>query len=63
MVSFAIVLLSISSGGCSLVVDFDRSLLLDSGIDGGVDAGLDATVDAGVDEKRDAAVDAAASTG
>ena len=32
-------------GGCSLVVDFDRSLLADAGIDGGSDAGLDPAFD------------------
>lgn len=34
-------------GGCSLVVEFDRSLLLDGGIDGGVDAGVDGAADSG----------------
>ena len=33
--------------GCSLVVDFDRSLLIDGGVDGGVDAGVDVGVDGG----------------
>jgi hypothetical protein len=28
-------------GGCSLVVDFDRSLLLDGGPDGGIDASIE----------------------
>ncbi len=35
---------SFGLGGCSLVVDFDRSLLLD----GGADAGDDASVEAGI---------------
>ena len=33
-------------GGCSLVVEFDRSLLVDAGTDAGV---IDASVDAGSD--------------
>ena len=36
-------------GGCSLVVDFDRALLVDAGTDGGVDAGFDAALDTGSD--------------
>lgn len=58
-VTIASVLLAASAGGCSLVVDFDRSLLLDSGIDGGVDAGADAAVDAEQGAAVDASVDAA----
>jgi hypothetical protein len=41
-------------GGCSLVVDFDRALL----VDGGVDAGADAAVDAGPDAAVEAGVEA-----
>lgn len=36
-------------GGCSLVVDFDRALLIDAGVDAGVDGGADAGLDAAVD--------------
>jgi hypothetical protein len=43
----------VALGGCSLIVDFDRSLLVDAGTDGGADASVDAAVDAG----DDAAVD------
>jgi hypothetical protein len=49
---------AVFSGGCSLVVDFDRALLVDAGTDGGVDAGFDAGVDAGTDAAADARVDA-----
>ncbi|MEM9071239.1 MAG: hypothetical protein AAGE52_22195 [Myxococcota bacterium] len=51
--------------GCELVVDFDRSLIVDGGEDAGedsatgTDAGEDAGVDAGEDAEVDAAVDAA----
>lgn len=41
-------------GGCSLVVDFDRALLIDAGVDGGADAGVDAAVDAGSNSAVDA---------
>lgn len=34
-------LLVVPATGCSLVVDFDRSLLLDAGVDAGVDASQD----------------------
>jgi hypothetical protein len=37
---------SVFLGGCSLVVDFDRALLIDAGVDGGADAGSDSAVDA-----------------
>ena len=47
-------LLSVLIGGCSLLVDFDRSLLVDAGVDAGVDAAVDASIDVG----EDAAVDA-----
>lgn len=36
-------------GGCSLIVDFDRSELVDAGVDGGVGFGPDAGLDAGTD--------------
>ena len=32
----------LTASGCSLVVDFDRSLLIDAGTDGGVDASVEA---------------------
>jgi len=44
-------------GGCSLVVDFDRELLVDAGTDGGVDAGFDAAVNTGSDATANAGVD------
>jgi len=40
-------LLAVSLDGCSLVVDFDRSLLVDAAVDPSPDASLDAGVDAG----------------
>jgi len=41
---------SLGLGGCSLVVDFDRSLLVDAGVDGGFpDASIEGLVDAGGD--------------
>jgi len=41
---------SLGLGGCSLVVDFDRSLLVDAGVDGGfADASIEGLVDAGGD--------------
>lgn len=42
--------------GCSLVVEFDRSLLLDSGVDGSTDEAEDRAVDASVDPGQDAAL-------
>lgn len=39
-------------GGCSAIVDFDRSRLVDAGADAGADAGV-------TDEEQDAAVEAA----
>jgi hypothetical protein len=45
-----IVLAALVFGGCSLVVDFDRSLLQDDGTDAGIDAGVDASIDAEVEE-------------
>ena len=43
-------------GGCSLVVEFDRSLLLDGGVDGGADGSVDTgdEVDASADAGSDA---------
>ena len=41
-------------GGCSLVVEFDRALLVDAAVDGGVDAGLEGAPDAGPDSSVDA---------
>ncbi len=54
----ASLLLAVLVGGCSLVVDFDRSLLLDAGLDGGVEAGAGAADAALVDSKRGDLVDA-----
>jgi hypothetical protein len=40
---------ALSLGGCSLVVDFDRSLLVDAGVDGGTpDASVDGSTEASV---------------
>lgn len=50
-------------GGCSLVVDFDRSLLRDGGSDGGVDASVDGGSDPVMDGGEDAAVDGATEEG
>lgn len=47
-------------GACSLVVDFDRSLLRDGG---GVDASVDAGADGAIDEEENAAVDGNADAG
>lgn len=55
-----IVVAAVGFGGCSLVVDFDRSLLLDGGPDGGVDAAVEAAIDGEVDAGDNAAVDAGA---
>ena len=54
---FAILLVTtLVLGGCSLVVDFDRSLLVDAGTDGGaIDASLDA------EPQRDGGVEVGAS--
>lgn len=60
-------LLAIFVGGCSLVVDFDRSLLLDSGVDAGIDGGADQATSAEVNSSEDpsgnAAVDLGADAG
>ena len=45
-------------GGCSLVVDFDRSLLVDAGADGGVDAGAAAAADVSADAGDDVSSEA-----
>lgn len=50
----AATLFAASLGGCSLVVDFDRSLLVDAAVDPSPDASLDAGPDAGVDPEPDA---------
>ena len=42
--------LALVVSGCSLVVDFDRSLLVDAG----VDASPDASIDSGSEETADA---------
>jgi len=59
---FAVSVIAVCMGGCSLLVDFDRNLLVDAGVDAGVDASVDASVDVGPDEMaelgEDAAVDA-----
>ena len=49
--------------GCSLVVDFDRSLLFDGGLDGGTDASVDVGSDAPVDDGDDPAPDGDADAG
>ena len=42
----AAMLFAASLGGCSLVVDFDRSLLVDAAVDPSPDAGVDALLTA-----------------
>ena len=51
---FAVSAIAVCMGGCSLLVDFDRSLLVDAGVDASVDSGFDEMAEAG----EDAAVDA-----
>ena len=51
---FAVSVIAVCMGGCSLLVDFDRSLLVDAGVDASVDPGPDEIAEAG----EDAAVDA-----
>jgi hypothetical protein len=51
----ALLLVMLGLGGCSLVVDFDRSLLLDAGPDGGVDISGDAGDDRSADEETESA--------
>jgi len=50
-------------GGCSLVVDFDRSLLRDAGPDGGVDISGDAGSDRATDEEAQAAASGGSDAG
>ena len=52
-----IVLVALQLGGCSLVVDFDRSLLSDGGADAGLDAEVEASSETPVDDRVDAASD------
>jgi len=49
-----VTVIEVSIGGCSLVVDFDRSLLVDAAVDASFDGGVDAAVDAGTDAEADA---------
>lgn len=53
-----LLIVAVFVGGCSLVVDFDRSLLLDGGTDGGSDAQVDAAVAADDDAFVESSVDA-----
>jgi hypothetical protein len=46
---FLVVLWTLAVGGCSLIVDFDPTLLIDAGVDAGTDAGPDGSVDAAVE--------------
>jgi len=46
IVCFVATLLTALMGGCSLVVDFDRSLLVDAAVDASLDGGVDAETDA-----------------
>jgi len=58
-VRMIVLALLFTTAGCELVVNFDRSLIVDAGpdagavTDGGVDAGSDGGVDAGVDAGAD----------
>jgi hypothetical protein len=38
--------LAVLIGGCSLLVDFDQSLLVDAAVDASLDGGVDAETDA-----------------
>lgn len=53
--------LALGLSGCSLVVDFDRTLLVDAGVEAGVEAAVpvseEVAADAGVEAGRDSAVD------
>jgi hypothetical protein len=53
------VLVALHLGGCSLIVDFDRSLLSDGGVDAGLDAEVEASSETPVDDRVDAASDEA----
>jgi hypothetical protein len=55
---FAVSAIAVCMGGCSLLVDFDRSLLVDAGVDAGVDASADLGPDEMAEVGDDAAVDA-----
>jgi len=46
---FAVTAIAALIGGCSLLVDFDRSLLVDAGVDAGPDANVSTGEDAGAD--------------
>jgi len=54
-----IVLVALQVAGCSLVVDFDRSLLSDGGMDAAVDAEVEASSEAPVDDRLESAPDEA----
>jgi hypothetical protein len=54
----AATLLAVFLGGCSLIVDFDRSLLVDASVDASLDGGFDAGPDPGADAGVDAGADA-----
>lgn len=53
----AATVLAVFIGGCSLVVDFDRRLLVDASVDASLDGRFDAGPDVGADGV-DAGVDA-----
>jgi len=55
---FAVSAIAVCMGGCSLLVDFDRSLLVDAGVDAGVDASVDVRPDEMAEVGEDAGVDA-----
>ena len=58
-----IVLAALAFGGCSLVVDFDRSLLPDGGTDAGIDPSIDAEVEEGIEAVNDGGTDRTATSG
>ena len=51
---FAISAVAVCMGGCSLLVDFDRSLLVDAGVDASVDVRPDEMAEVGEDAGVDA---------
>ena len=51
---FAISAIAVCMGGCSLLVDFDRSLLEDAGVDASVDVRPDEMAEVGEDAGVDA---------
>ena len=55
---FAVSVIAVCMGGCSLLVDFDRSLLVDAGVDASVDASVNVGPDEMAELGEDAAVDA-----